>query len=81
VRDAHPRVGGVIGVSMTSFAVAEIGYDERDYDNWLVTLVQASERLDVLQTVVNELRRLCEREDVVQSRQVMEVLERHGAIT
>jgi hypothetical protein len=81
VRDAHPRVGRVIGVGMTSFAVAEIGYDERNYDNWLVTLVQASERLDVLQTVVNELRRLCEREDVVQSRQVMEVLERHGAIT
>jgi hypothetical protein len=71
----------VIGVSMTSFAVAEIGYDERDYDNWLGTLVQASERLDVLQTVVNELRGLCEREDVVRSRQVMEVLERHGAIT
>jgi hypothetical protein len=81
VRDAHPQVGRVIGVSMTSFAVAEIGYDERDYDNWLVTLVQASERLDVLQTVVNELRRLCDREDVVQSRQVMDVLERHGAIT
>ena len=68
-------------MSMTSFAVAEIGYDERDYDNWLVTLAQASERLDVLQTVVNELRRLCERADVVQGRQVMEVLERHGAIT
>jgi hypothetical protein len=34
-----------------------------------------------LQTVVNELRRLCEREDVVQSRQVMEVLYRRGAIT
>ena len=81
MRDAHPQVGRVISVSMTSFAVAEIGYDERDYDNWLVTLVQASERLDVLQTVVIELRRLCEREDVVQSRQVMEVLERHGAIT
>ena len=71
----------MIAVSMTSFAVAEIGYDERDYDAWLGTLVQASERLDVLQTVVNELHRLCEREDVVQSRQVMEVLERHGAIT
>jgi hypothetical protein len=81
VRDAHPQVGSVIGVGTTSFAVAEIGYDERHYDNWLVTLVQASERLDVLQTVVNELRGLCEREDVVQSRQVMEVLERHGAIT
>jgi hypothetical protein len=70
----------VIGVSRTSFAVAEIGYDERDYDNWLATLAQASERLDVLQTVVNELRRLCEREDVVQSRQVIEVLEGRGAI-
>ena len=68
-------------MSMTSFAVAEIGYDERDYDNWLVTLAQASERLDVLQTVVNELRRLCERADVIQGRQVMEVLERHGAIS
>ncbi|MDT5144116.1 MAG: hypothetical protein QOI79_3483 [Mycobacterium sp.] len=68
-------------MSMTSFAVAEIGCDERDYDNWLATLTQASARLDVLQTVVTELRRLCEREDIVQSRQVMEVLERHGAIT
>ncbi|HEY6856879.1 MAG TPA: hypothetical protein VI194_11805 [Mycobacterium sp.] len=66
---------------MTSFAVAEIGCDERDYDNWLATLTQASARLDVLQTVVTELHRLCEREDIVQSRQVMEVLERHGAIT
>jgi hypothetical protein len=71
----------VIAMSMTSFAVAEIGCDERDYDNWLATLTQASARLDVLQTVVTELRRLCEREDIVQSRQVMEVLERHGATT
>jgi hypothetical protein len=71
----------VIEVSRTSFAVAELGYAERDYDNWLSTLTQASARLDVLQTVVTELRRLCEREDVVQSRQVMEVLERHGAIS
>jgi hypothetical protein len=71
----------VIAMSMTSFAVAEIGCDERDYDNWLATLTQASARLDVLQTVVTELHRLCEREDIVQSRQVMEVLERHGAIT
>ena len=81
MRDAHPQVGRVIGVRMSSFAVAEIGYNERNYDNWLVTLVQASERLDVLQTVVNELRRLCEREDVVHGRQVTEVLERRGAIT
>jgi hypothetical protein len=68
-------------MSMTSFAVAEMGADERDYDNWLATLTQASARLDVLQTVVTELCRLCEQEEVVQRRQVLEVLEKHGAIT
>ncbi|MDT5354639.1 MAG: hypothetical protein QOJ56_3171 [Mycobacterium sp.] len=68
-------------MSMTSFVVAEIGSDERDYDNWLATLTQASARLDVLQTVVTELCRLCEQEEVVQRRQVLEVLEKHGAIT
>jgi phage terminase Nu1 subunit (DNA packaging protein) len=65
----------------TSFAVAEIATtDERDYDNWLATLTQATERLDELQSVVAELREMCEQGDVVQSRQVMEVLEKHGAI-
>jgi hypothetical protein len=68
-------------MGMTSFAVAEMGPDERDYDNWLATLTQASARLDVLQTVVNELCQLCEKEEVVQSRHVLEVLERRGAIT
>ena len=68
-------------MGMASFAVAEMGPDERDYDNWLTTLTQASVRLDVLQTVVTELCQLCEKEHVVQSRQVLEVLERHGAIT
>jgi hypothetical protein len=68
-------------MSMTSFVVAEIGSDERDYDNWLATLTKASARLDVLQTVVTELCRLCEQEEVVQRRQVLEVLEKHGAIT
>jgi hypothetical protein len=67
-------------MSMTTFPVAEMGYDERDYDNWLTTLTQASERLDVLQTVVDELRRLCEHEEVVNSREVIEVLEKHRAI-
>jgi hypothetical protein len=67
-------------MSITSFSVAEIAHDERDYDNWLATLTQASQRLDVLQTVVNELRELCEQESVVQSREVIEVLEKHGAI-
>jgi hypothetical protein len=67
-------------MGMASFAVAEMGPDERDYDNWLSTLTQASARLDVLQTVVTELSELCEKEDVVESRQVLDVLERHGAI-
>jgi hypothetical protein len=42
-------------MGMSSFAVAEMGSDERDYDNWLSTLTQASARLDVLQTVVTKL--------------------------
>jgi hypothetical protein len=67
-------------MGMTSFAVAEMGPDERDYDNWLATLTQASARLDLLQTVVTELYELCEKEDVVQSEQVLAVLERRGAI-
>jgi hypothetical protein len=64
-----------------SFAVAEIRCDDLDYNNWLTTLTQASARLDVLQTVVTERCELCEKEDVVQSRQVLEVLERRGAIS
>ena len=68
-------------MGMTSFAVAEMGPDERDYDNWLTTLTQASARLDRLQTVVTELCQLCESEDVVKSRQVLAILERQGAIT
>jgi hypothetical protein len=67
-------------MGITSFSVAEIAHDERDYDTWLATLTQASERLDVLQTVVNELRQLCEHEDVVESREVINVLKKHGAI-
>ncbi|MGA8328384.1 MAG: hypothetical protein WB777_03745 [Mycobacterium sp.] len=69
-------------MSMTSFAVAEIATtDEREYDNWLATLTQATERLDELQGVVAELRHLCALGEIVQSRQVLEVLARHGAIT
>jgi hypothetical protein len=59
---------------MTSFAVAEVRSDDRDYDNWLATLTQASARLDILQAVVAELCQLCENEDVVQSQQVLAVL-------
>ncbi|UQX12789.1 hypothetical protein [Candidatus Mycobacterium methanotrophicum] len=65
----------------SSFAAAALSSDERAYDDWLTVLTQASARLDLLQTVVTELRQLCEKEDVIQSRQVLEVLERHGAIT
>jgi hypothetical protein len=68
-------------MSITSFAVAAIATDEREYDNWLATLTQASARLDVLQTVVTELRQLCEHKDVVPSSQVIEVLEGYGALT
>jgi hypothetical protein len=67
-------------MSITSFPVAEVGYDERDYDAWLGTLTEASQRLDVLQTVVDELRQLCETEDVVQSHEVIDVLEKYRAI-
>jgi hypothetical protein len=67
-------------MGMTSLAVAEIRADDLDYDNWLATLTQASVRLDDLQSVVTELSELCQKEDVVQSRQVLEVLEKHGAI-
>lgn len=65
----------------TSFAVIEMRLDDVAYDTWLATLTQASVRLDALQTVVTELCQLCEEEDIVQSQQVLEVLERHGAIT
>ncbi|BBX45299.1 hypothetical protein GCM10009641_21100 [Mycobacterium cookii] len=69
-------------MSETSLAVAEIATaDERDYDIWLATLTQATERLDELQSLVIELRELCADDDVVQTRQVMDVLERHGATT
>ncbi len=69
-------------MSMTSFAVAEIATtDEREYDNWLATLTQATERLDELQGVVAELRHMCALGDVVESRRVLDVLARHRAIT
>jgi hypothetical protein len=67
-------------MDMVSFAVAGMGCDDRDYENWVTTLAQASARLDVLQTAVNELCRLCQSQDV-RSDQVLELLERHGAIT
>ena len=65
-------------MGMASFA--DMGCDDRDYDNWLTTLTEASARLDVLQKAVTELCRLCASQDV-HSDQVLDVLERHGAIS
>ena len=59
---------------------ADMGFDDRDYENWLITLTEASASLDALQTAVTELCHLCASQDV-HSAQVLEVLERHGAIS
>jgi hypothetical protein len=67
-------------MSRLSFAVAEMDVDDRAYDNWLTTLILASERLDALEAAVTELRRACQTDDV-HSEQVLEVLEKHGAIS
>ena len=64
---------------MVSF-VPGVVYTDRDYDNWMQALTEASTRLDVLQTAVIELRHVCESEDV-NSEQVLELLASHGAIT
>jgi len=69
---------GVMTMGTASFA--DMGYDDRDYDNWLTTLTEASARLDVLQTAVTERCRVCASQDV-HSDQVLDVLEKHGAIT
>jgi hypothetical protein len=60
-----------------NFAEADMGCDERDYDNWLTTLTEASARLEDLQTTVTEVRYLCE-SGGVDNEQILKVLERHG---
>jgi hypothetical protein len=65
-------------MGMASFA--DIRCDDRDYNNWLTTLTEASVRLDVLQTAITELCRLCASQDV-HSDQVLDMLEKHGAIS
>jgi len=55
------------------FVESEI--DNHDYDRWLDTLTGASERLDVLQTAVTEVRHLCESGDA-STDQVLKVLDR-----
>ena len=59
---------------------ADIDCDDRQYDNWAPMLVEASARLEALQTAVTALCRLCASRDV-HSDQVLDVLERHGAIS
>ncbi len=65
-------------MGMISFAVDEMG--DQEYDEFLFTLTQVSERLDALQTAVSELCRLCEKGDVHRE-QVLELLEKHGALS
>jgi hypothetical protein len=68
-------------MDMTSFTVAEMGPDQRDYDNWLATLTHASARFEAAQTDRSDCAvSVCEKEDVVQSREVVEILEKHDAI-
>ena len=49
-----------------------------DYDSWIITLTEASARLDGLQTAVTEVRRLLRASEGVPSAQIMDVLDRHG---
>jgi hypothetical protein len=55
------------------FAESEI--DDHDYDRWIDTLSGASDRLDVLQTAVTEVRHLCESRSP-SSEQILKVLDR-----
>ncbi len=67
-------------MGITSSVVAELDRDDRDYDDWVAVLTQASGRLDVLEMAVTELCRLYKNEDVHRE-QVLELLERHGAVS
>ena len=67
-------------MGMSSFAGAGLGYDGREYESWLTTLSEASAHFDALKTAVTELQHLCQSQDV-SSQQVLELLEKSGAIT
>jgi hypothetical protein len=62
---------------VTAFMVG----DDREYDVWIDTLAEASDRISELRKAVFELRDLCEscESGDVHSEEVLEVLERHGA--
>ncbi len=66
-------------MGMFSFGIAEIACDERDYDTWAATFAQMSDRLDVLETAVAAVRSLCQSGET-RSEQILEVLEKHGAL-
>ena len=57
------------------FVESEI--DDHDYDHWLDTLTEASERLHALETAVAEVRRLCEC-DGVASTEILKEFDRLG---
>jgi hypothetical protein len=67
-------------VSSELVTVYRVGGD-RDYELLIDTLAEASRRFEELQKTVSELRHLCESwgSEDVHSKQVLEVLERHGA--
>jgi hypothetical protein len=69
-------MGSVIMMGIV-FATVDMGRDDRSYDRWLDTISEASARLEVLQTAVTEVRRLCE-SGSVDSEQILKVLERQG---
>ena len=48
-----------------------------DYDGWLSAFTEASARLDALETVVTQVRRLCEGGGV-SNEQILDVLKRQG---
>lgn len=57
--------------------IAESEIDDHDYDRWLVTLTEASTRLDALETAVTEVRYLCESHGA-SSEQILKMFDRLG---
>ena len=52
--------------------------DYSDYNKWLHTFTEVSERLEALETAVTDLRHLLMHSEGVRSADIFEVLERHG---
>ena len=60
-----------------SIDLAESEIDDRDYDRWLVTITEATARLDALEAAVTDVRCLCENEGA-STDQILKVLDRMG---